>query len=106
MDELDRLLASDDPLTPSSGFTARVMAAVDVVATEDPPLPFPWVPFALGIVACVGVAASSAWFLASVGAAAAFERVVQVPGVSEALMAAVVSAAAAQLVRHPARADF
>jgi len=106
MDELDNILASDDSLTPSSGFPARVMTAVNMMATEEPPLPFPWGPFALGVLACAGVAASSAWFLSSLGAAAAFERVAQVPGVSEALTAAVVSAAVAQVFRHPARADF
>jgi hypothetical protein len=106
MDELESILASDDPLTPSAGFTARVLTAVDAAATEEPPLPFPWGPFALGVLACVGVAASSAWFLSSVDAPAAFESLARVPGVGEALTAAVVSVAVAQVLRHPARADF
>ena len=106
MDELDRILASDDSLTPSAGFRARVMTAVDAAATEEPPLPFPWGRFALGVLACAGVAASSAWFLSAVDAAAAFEGIARVPGVGEALAAAVVSAAVAQVLRHPARADF
>ena len=105
MDELDRILAADDSVVPSSGFTARVMAAVDAAATEAPPLPFPWGPFVLGALGCVGVAASTAWFLSSVNAAAAFEAVAQVPGVSEALTAAVVAAAGAQGFRHQTRAD-
>lgn len=106
MTELDRILAADDSEAPSSGFTARVMTAVDAAAAEEPPLPFPWRPFALGLLACVGVAASSAWFLSSVDAAVAFEGMARVPGVREALTAAVVSAAVAQMLRHPARADF
>jgi hypothetical protein len=93
-------------MKPSSGFTARVMTAVDAVATEEPPLPFPWGPFALGLLACVGVAVSSAWALSSAGAAAAFATMAQVPGVREALTAAVVSVALAQLFRHQARVDF
>ena len=106
MDELDSILASGDDLKPSSGFTARVMTAVNTVATEEPPLPFPWGPFALGVLACVAAATGIASFLSSTDAAAAFETAAQVPGVGEALTAAVVSAAAAQVFRHPARADF
>lgn len=106
MNELDRILAGHDSMTPSTGFSTRVMTAVDAAAAEQPPLPFPWAPFALGALACAGVAASSAWFLSSADAAAAFEQVAQVPGVGEALTAAVVSAAVAQVLRHPARADF
>ena len=106
MNELDRILAADDSVTPSSGFTARVMTAVDAAVTEEPPLPFPWGPFALGVLACVAAATGIASFLSSADAAAAFETAAQVPGVGEALTAAVVSAAVAQVLRHPARADF
>lgn len=33
MDDLDRALADDDPIVPSSGFAARVMQAVQYLAT-------------------------------------------------------------------------
>ena len=106
MNELDRILAADDSVTPSSGFAARVMTAVDAAAAEEPPLPFPWRPFALGILACVAVAVCCASFLSSADAAAALEGVARVPGAGEALAAAAISAAVAQVLRHPARADF
>jgi hypothetical protein len=102
MNELDRVLAADDPLTPSSGFTARVMTAVADAAAETPPLPFPWVRFALGVLACAVAAVSIASFLSLAGARQALEGVADMPGVSEALTAAVLSAAAAQVFRHRA----
>ena len=49
MDELDRILAAADPLVPSAGFANRVMTAVRTAAAEEPPLPFPWARFALGL---------------------------------------------------------
>ena len=98
MNEFDRILAADDPLTPSSGFTARVMTAV----AETPPLPFPWVRFALGVLACAVAAVSIASFPSLAGARQALEGVADMPGVSEVLTAAVLSAAAAQVFRHRA----
>ena len=58
MDDLDRALADDDTLVPSSGFSARVMDSVQDADAEPPPLAFPWRPFAIGLVACVVWAAS------------------------------------------------
>ena len=58
MDELDRILSSEEPLVPSSGFAARVMEAVRDAATAPPPLPFPWGRFAIGVAACLVFAAS------------------------------------------------
>ena len=63
MDELDRILLSDEPVLASLGFEARVMEAVRGAAAAPPPLPFPWGRFVLGLVAC-GV-----WAAASVGLA-------------------------------------
>jgi hypothetical protein len=54
-DELERALA-EDSIEPSSGFTARVMARVDLAASEPPPLPFPWGRFAFGLVSCAVLA--------------------------------------------------
>jgi hypothetical protein len=42
MDELDRTLLSEDPIEPSSGFTAAVMEAVRREASAPPPIEFPW----------------------------------------------------------------
>jgi hypothetical protein len=46
-DELDRMLrthmnASDEQLTPSSGFTQSVMDAIREETTAPSPIPFPW----------------------------------------------------------------
>jgi hypothetical protein len=106
MDRLDRILAADDPLTPASGFTARVMTAVRDAAAEEPPLPFPWARFAVGVAACVAAAVSIASFLSVAGAREALQGVAETPGVGEALMAAAISASVAQVFRNRARADF
>ena len=59
MDDLDRVLADDDMLVPSSGFAARVMDALRDDPAEAAPLAFPWRPFLIGVVACVIWAASA-----------------------------------------------
>jgi hypothetical protein len=106
MDDLDRILAADDPLVPSAGFANRVMTAVRTAAAEEPPLPFPWGRFALGVAACVAAAASGAWFLGSVDAGAVGEELARVPGAREALFVAAVSVSVAEAFRLRARADF
>ena len=40
-EEIDRVLAEEPDIVPSSGFVASVMEAVTAEATA-PPLPFPW----------------------------------------------------------------
>ena len=37
MDDLDRILAEEETLVPSAGFTSRVMTAVRTAAAEEPP---------------------------------------------------------------------
>jgi hypothetical protein len=58
-DDLDRILASENQIVPSSGFAASVMDAVRREAATPPPIPFPWkraLPgFVLGVVALVGL---------------------------------------------------
>lgn len=68
MDELDRILASEEPLVPSSRFAERVMEAVREAAAAPPPLPFPWRRFALGIAASLAGMASGAVLVAQPGA--------------------------------------
>jgi hypothetical protein len=41
-DELDHLLANEDDVVPSSGFTQSVMDAVRAAKAAPPPIPFPW----------------------------------------------------------------
>jgi hypothetical protein len=73
MDDLDRILSSEDALEPSSGFTAAVMDAVRDAAEEPPPLTFPWLRFVIGVIACGVWAASGAALLASVNVPAVRE---------------------------------
>ena len=40
--DLDRILAEDEQIRPSSGFVASVMKAVRLEAVTPPPIPFPW----------------------------------------------------------------
>ncbi|HSS50049.1 MAG TPA: hypothetical protein VLX28_14020, partial [Thermoanaerobaculia bacterium] len=60
-DDLDRILASEEPLLPSSGFAASVMEQVRETAAAPPPLPFPWLRFLLGLAAVSALAALSSW---------------------------------------------
>jgi hypothetical protein len=39
---IDRILAGEDELVPSSGFSAAVMDRVRQEAAAPPPIPFPW----------------------------------------------------------------
>jgi hypothetical protein len=41
-DDIDRILSATCPVSPSSAFTASVMAAVRAEAATPSPLPFPW----------------------------------------------------------------
>jgi len=41
-EQLDRILAHEDPLVPSSGFAVLVMDAIQEQAAEPAPIPFPW----------------------------------------------------------------
>jgi hypothetical protein len=62
MDDLDRILSRDDDLQPSSGFADGVKAAI-ALDSEGLPLPFPWGRWALGLVACLVVAAAGSALL-------------------------------------------
>ncbi len=60
-DDLDRILSADDDIVPASGLVASVMDLVRREASAPPPIPFPWVRLACGVVAVVGLAAWLAW---------------------------------------------
>ena len=53
--ELDRILASEQPLVPSSGFLASVMEKVGEEAAAPPPIPFPWKRIVPGVTLVVGI---------------------------------------------------
>lgn len=62
MDDLDRILAAGDGIEPSSGFADAVKAAIasDVEARA---LRFPWGRWAIGLVACLVLAAAGTMLL-------------------------------------------
>jgi hypothetical protein len=68
-EDLDRILASEEPLEPSSGFAASVMTRVREAAAEPPPLPFPWLRFVLGALVLAALAGFSGWMIATSPAA-------------------------------------
>ena len=55
LSRIDRILASDEPLIPSSGFLGSVMERVREEAAAPPPIPFPWKRALPGLV-CGGLA--------------------------------------------------
>jgi uncharacterized membrane protein YoaK (UPF0700 family) len=63
-DDLDRILAADELVQPSSTFSRNVMAAIHRDAADAPRLSFPWLRFGVGVTAG-GVMAGSATVLAT-----------------------------------------
>ena len=59
-DDLDRILASEELLVPSSGFAASVLERVRESAAA-PPLPFPWRRFLLGLLATLALGGVCGW---------------------------------------------
>jgi hypothetical protein len=54
---IDRILATDDQLVPSSGFLATVMERLREEAAAPPPIPFPWkrtIPGLLFVISVLG----------------------------------------------------
>jgi hypothetical protein len=54
-EKLDRTLASEQELVPSSGFLATVMERVSEEAAAPPPIPFPWKRAVPGMALVAGV---------------------------------------------------
>jgi hypothetical protein len=52
---IDRILATEEALIPSSGFLASVMERVQEEAAAPPPIPFPWRRAIPGMVVVTGV---------------------------------------------------
>jgi hypothetical protein len=62
MDDLERILAVDDGLEPSSGFAGAVKAAI-ASDEEERTLRFPWGRWAIGLAACLVLAAAGSALL-------------------------------------------
>ncbi|MGP8173894.1 MAG: hypothetical protein ACLP7O_05035 [Terracidiphilus sp.] len=67
LNRIDHILASEEPLIPSSGFLASVMERVHEEATAPPPIPFPWKRAVPGMVLAAGVLGWSAFELVRYG---------------------------------------
>jgi hypothetical protein len=72
-DDLDRILAGEAPLQPSSGFTAAVMDQVRELASAPPPVPFPWRAFLLRLIFLAASAAVCIWMVATSPLASAWQ---------------------------------
>ena len=60
-DDLDRIMARDDEIVPSSGFASSVMDAVRSEAAAPPAIPFPWKRALPGLLTLVVSIAWSVW---------------------------------------------
>ena len=60
-DEIDRILADDVEILPSSGFLSSVMEAVEREAIAPPPLVFPWNRALPGFLAAIVALAVAIW---------------------------------------------
>ena len=76
MDDLDGILSSEEPVGPSSGFSARVMEAIHDLDAQPPPLKFPWMRFSAGVIASGVAAAVGVRFFEGVDVAAARSPIV------------------------------
>jgi len=65
MDELDRILGSEEGLEPSSGLTRRVMEAVEQDRSTPPPIPFPWMRLLPALLGALGIVVAFAVYLAT-----------------------------------------
>jgi hypothetical protein len=63
VDAIDRILAAEEEIAPSSGFATAVMERVREEAAAPAPIPFPWKRFAPGLVMAAGVMGWGAWEL-------------------------------------------
>jgi len=70
---IDRILASEEELVPTSGFLASVMERVREEATAPPPIPFPWKRAIPGITLLTGTLGWGAFALVRHGLPAASE---------------------------------
>ena len=60
-DAIERILATEEEIVPSSGFAAAVMERVREEATAPEPIPFPWKLAIPGILLAAGVLGWGAW---------------------------------------------
>jgi hypothetical protein len=70
-EEIDRILAGEEELIPSSGFLSSVMERIEDEAAAPPPIPFPWKRAVPGMALAAGVFGWGAFELVRAGISAA-----------------------------------
>jgi len=83
---VDRILAAEEKLVPSSGFMATVMERVHEEAAAPAPIPFPWKRVAPGLVLAVGTFGWGAWQAARLAGPAMHELAQTSPQIPTALL--------------------
>lgn len=77
-DDIERMLADEDEITPSPALLTSVMAAVEREAAVPPPLEFPWLRALPGLLATIAALAVATWrgigSLSDPAAVAAFDE--------------------------------
>ena len=79
---MDAILASEEPIVPSSGFLAAVMERVQDEAKAPAPIPFPWKRAVPGLALVAGVFGWGAVELVRMGIAAGHEAAITAPHLS------------------------
>ncbi|MGA2648960.1 MAG: hypothetical protein ABSF28_00485 [Terracidiphilus sp.] len=82
---IDRILATEDALVPSSGFLASVMERVREEAAAPAPIPFPWKRALPGAIVIAGMLGAGAFELVREGLPAAGEFALTTPHLSVAM---------------------
>jgi hypothetical protein len=90
--EIDRILATEEELIPTSGFMASVMERVEEEAAVPPPIPFPWKRAVPGILLAAGVFGWGAVRLIRTGLPALASLTLPAPHLSAAYVRPVESA--------------
>jgi hypothetical protein len=66
-EKIERILAAEEEIVPSSGFVASVMERISEESAAPPPIPFPWKRAIPGIILAGGAFAWGAYELARLG---------------------------------------
>jgi hypothetical protein len=85
-ESMDRILANEEELVPSSGFLASVMERVQEEAAAPPPIPFPWLRALPAFLLAAGVLGWGGYEIARFALPAAREFVLAAPRVSATLV--------------------
>jgi hypothetical protein len=80
--EIDHILATEEPLVPTSGFLASVMERVREEAAAPAPIPFPWKRALPGMIVVASILTAGAFEIVRRGLPAAGEFTLAVPQIS------------------------